>query len=320
LQATEVPTAAPSYDVALTDSRLYVAEGTFGIEAFDIEDLKSVYSIDVAQTTGEAISVEAHNSGIIVSEGEDGMETFNRHLDQLRHFQADAWPLRDVDNVQNVDVGPAHTIVSGFADGVMLMDFSDFESPSPTELINTGGRAMGAASTRSMAVLADALGGGGVVLFETEDGIARGISIPTEGRVRDVALRIDTVFMAEYGAGFGVATLADPELPVRLATFPSPGFVLGGGLLGTQTAAVLEYLEVGEGEEQARVRAFEIKKSFTGGFQGDEPVARPLTPRPIATAEARLEGEPGKMDIHGGLIAVACGSTGVTLLWTGCAL
>jgi hypothetical protein len=309
-----IDTAAPALDVSLSSTRMYVAEGEFGIEAFDIGDLNAIAKAGSAKTEGEAISVEAHNNGVIVSEGEAGIETFSTGLDLITHIAADNGPLRGVENVQNVDIGPAYAVISGFSDGVLLSNFSDLGSPSREELINTGGRAVGAVSTNTMAVVADSLAGTAVVLLDDPAGPTAGIPVSTDGRVLDVDLRGDTVLMAEYGAGFGVATISDPALPVRLASYPSPVFIVAAGLLGTQTAAVVEWREE---EERGRLALWRIAKDFTGRFQdGDVPIARPLVPESLI--DDLIDGEPKKMDIREGIIAVAT-EEGVYLYWTGCA-
>jgi hypothetical protein len=309
-----IDTAAPALDVSLSSTRMYVAEGEFGIEAFDIADLNAIAKAGSAKTDGEAISVEAHNNGVIVSEGENGIETFSAGLALVNQIAVDQGPLRGVENVQNVDIGPAYTIISGFSDGVLISNFSDLGGPSREELINTGGRAVGAASTRAMAAVADSLGGTAVVLFDDQEGLVPGIPIGTNGRVLDVDLREDTVLMAEYGAGFGVASLADPALPVRLVTYPSPVFIVAAGLLGTQTAVVVEWREE---EERGRLAIWRIAKDFTGRFQdGNVPIARPLVPESLT--DDFIPAEPKKMDIREGVIAVAT-AKGIFLYWTGCA-
>ncbi len=309
-----IETAAPALDVSLSSNRLYVAEGVYGIEVFDIDDLTSISKAGSAQTEGEAIAVEAHNNGVIVSEGEDGIETFTANGDLISHHPADSWPISDIENVQSVDIGPRHTVISGYADGVLIVDYSDISGPSPTQLINTGGRAQGAESTHSVAVVADALGGTGVVLFDDDRGPVEGIPISTEGRVRDVDIVWDTVLMAEHGAGFGVATISDPELPVRLVSYPSPAFIISAELLGAQTAAVLEWREE---EERGRLAVWDIRKSFTGRVVEGIPAASPLAPQPIENGSVWISGKPEKMDEREGLIAVAT-DEGVVLFWTGC--
>jgi hypothetical protein len=110
----------------------------------------------------------------------------------------------------------------------------------------------------------------------------------------DVIVEDDTALVAEYGAGFGVIDLSDTAFPKRLALFPASSPVVSVGLLGPQTGVV----------------------AWKNGVVAVFDLIDPLRPRPIATWESASE--PEELDVLDGVIAVATGSGGVTLLQTGC--
>jgi hypothetical protein len=227
--------------------------------------------------------------------GVDGIETFSPDLRRLIDVAPGSGCIRNLEEVWAVGLGPVNSIAAGYADGITLVDFSDFSDPTYVTEIDTSGRAIGAVSVgRSFALIADSLNGAVVVDFETEEGPALGGKVPTDGRVVDVVVEGDTALMAEYGAGFGVVDLSDTDFPKRLALFPASSPVVSVGLLGPQTGVV----------------------AWKNGVVAVFDLIDPLRPRPIATWESASE--PEELDVLDGLIAVAAGSGGVTLLQTGC--
>ena len=297
LVATAIPTIASALDVALAGNYLYVAQADAGVEVFNEALSELPVKVGVAETVGDALAIDANSSGVVVAQGEMGLETFSPppDLTQLVHDEPGHGCLHGVDEVVGIAIGPVYSLAAVYADGVSLIDFSDFSDPTELADIDTTGRTVNAASSNgTCGFLADSLGGARAVIFDTGDGPGLGGVVSSQGRVVDVAVSGDTAMMAEYGPGFGVVDLSDPVNPDRLAYIPcdSPGVAVS--LLGQQTAVVAE--------EDGRILVYDLRD--------------PFVPESVSTWSAGAT--PLGIDTFGGLVAVALGEDGAVILQTGC--
>ena len=307
-----VETAEPALDVLFADGRLFVAEGDGGVEVFTLNDADPPEFEAVIETEQPALSVGRIRGYLIVSEGENGIEVFSlSSLEFHEHMQADSNFIRGVDDVRGCQTGPRYTIVSGYADGVLVVDTSD--GNVPLALLPTEGRAMRSASSHSVVVTADALGGAAVIAFNTPDGIAVTDQIPTNGRALDVDVSLDTAIVAEHGGGFSILDLSDPMNPERLVSYPTGSPVTMAGLIGAQTALI--------GEESGRLRLFDLSVQYSGKETKTEdgeviPKADAAAPEEIDSWKGK--GVPVQMFIRDGIVAVAMSGGGVAFFDTGC--
>jgi hypothetical protein len=298
LNPIPVETKESAIDVSLSEGRMYVLEqrGTGGVlEAFDIGVVTEPSLVASTVSQGTPLDMDANERGVVVASGVDGIETFSTELNRLTDVAPGRGCIWSLEEVRAVGLGPVNSIAAGYAKGVSVVDFADLADPAYVAQVDTTGRAIGAVSvSRSFALIADSLNGAVVVDFEAEDRPDLGGKVPTDGRVVDVAVKDDTALMAEYGAGFGVVDLSDTGAPKRLALFPASSPVVSVGLLGRQTAVV----------------------AWKNGVVAVFDLIDPLRPRVVTTWESPFE--PEELDVRDGLIAVASGSGGVTLLQTGC--
>ncbi len=297
LVATAIPTIAPALDVALAGDFLLIAQADAGVEIFNVALPDLPVKVGVAQTVGDALAIDANSSGVVVAEGEMGLETFSPppDLTQLVHDEPGHGCLHGVDKVVGIGIGSVYSLAAVYADGVSLLNFSDFSDPTEIADIDTTGRTVNAASSNdTCGFLADSLGGARAVIFDTGDGPGLGGAVSSQGRVVDVAVSGDTAVMAEYGSGFGVIDLSDPVSPDRLAyiSCESPGVAIS--LLGQQTVVVAE--------EDGRIVVYDLRN--------------PFVPESVSTWNAGST--PLGIDTWGGLVAVALGEDGAVILQTGC--
>lgn len=307
-------TAAPAVDVSLSGGRLFVAEGEGGVEVFNLENPDEPLFDATVETEHPALAVEVVGGSMAVSEGENGVEVFAvPGYERQRQVAADSGFVNGIDDVRSIDVGPRYGMVSGYADGLIVLNMSNGAEPSAVLDLHTHGRAMRTASSYTAAVTADALGGAAVIGFDTPDGIAVTKQLATEGRVLDVDVVGDTAVIAEYGAGFGLLDLSDPSLPVRLFSHPSGARVTMAGLIGTQTAII--------GDEIGRLRLFDVTIQYTGRKTTTE--EGEIIPLANASAPEELDywagdGMPVRMDAEDGIVVVAMSGGGVAVINTGC--
>lgn len=326
LKAHYIETAEPALDVSIEENRLIVAMGSGGIESHDISDpdsstLEGSVSFD---DTGDAISVEAGSGGMAVSLGESGMLGVSiPGLTTSFHVVPDVNDvIEGIDEVYNVDIGPRYGFTSGYIDGFLIHTWVSMTNASLVTGFDTTGRVYRVASTESLAVVADALGGALVYGFDTETGISEVSKISTEGRMMDVDVVGDSLIMAEYGTGFSLVDLSDMDEPKRLADVYTDNPVTVARLMGSQTAVV--------GEENGRISIYDVSLDVTGEKTAeDEDTDDDVEPEKIAVAAPRapilldavkLKGEPLRIDVENDLIAIALGEEGVALLTTGCEL
>ncbi len=297
LTATAISTIAPALDVALAGNFLLIAEADAGVEVFNVEVPDSPVKVGGAQTVGDALAIDANSSGVVVAQGEMGLETFSPppDLTQLVHDEPGHGCLHGVDKVVGIAIGEVYSLAAVYADGVSLIGFSDFSDPTELADIDTTGRTVNAASSNdTCGFLADSLGGARAVIFDTGDGPGLGGAVSSQGRVVDVAVSKNTAVMAEYGSGFGVVDLSDPVNPDRLAYISSNSPGVAVSLLGQQTAVVAE--------EDGRILVYDLRD--------------PFVPKSVSTWNAGST--PLGIDTFGGLVAVALGEDGAVILQTGC--
>jgi len=323
-----IPMSA-ALDVAITSNRLYVAEGESGFEIYDISDLNNIpippRRIDVA---GEVLAIEANDQGVVVSKGSAGIEVFTSpDYEPVAAIDADNGELRGLDDVVGVDFGPSHSIISGFTDGLVVMDLASIATPVGQSWVQTPGRVLAAASSRNdCGVVADALGGMHTIAFETEAGSVIARTLETTGRVVDIDMKGNTVLTAEYGIGFSVIDASDCFNPDRLVVHPTGSPCIGVSLLGPQTAVIVE--------ENGRVSIYDIAVEFTGtdfvgGVEyfpsssadfGGNPSKRPDLMKPVLLSSIDVVSGNNALNVDSfnGIIAVALGTRGVALIQTGC--
>jgi hypothetical protein len=313
LSPVYVDTGEPAVDVSIHGSRLLVAMGEGGVELYDISDPEDPDQMGTASTEGDALAVEAAAGGMLVSEGEIGVEGINLpSLERQFLREPDTAALRGLDQIYSVDLGPRYGFVSGFSDGFLLYEFPDIFSPQLVTGFNTSGRVHRVTSDREIAVAADALGGAVIYAFDLEEGIDRVSTVLTEGRVVDADLSGDSLLLAEYGEGFSLVDVSEITDPQRLFDLPTASPAVAARLMGPQTAIM--------GEESGRLTAYDItlnvrneKKDEAGVFY---PIATPTAP--VALDTVNLEGNILGIDVERDLIAVALGEAGAALLTTGC--
>ncbi len=277
-------------DVALTDGRMYVAQGEAGVTIYNITDPALPQPLGVAATRGPALAVDAEPRGFFVAEGESGLENF---------APTGLTPIGGVwtglDEVVEVSIGPGYAIVSGFVDGVSLFDMTNFQEPARVRNLDSPGRAIHAASNPTTGLVADSLAGAISVLFSVPgEGPQFSGKLMTNGRVTDVAVSNHTALLAEYGAGFSVVDFSDPLIPERLAIVPTAANCIAVGLVGQQTGIVVE--------EDGNVTKYNL--------------IDPYRPEILSTWTAPAP--PLDIDVHNGLIALAMGAQGTVLVRTGC--
>lgn len=307
-------TAASAVDVSLSGGRLFVAEGEGGVEVFNLENPDEPVLEAAVETERPALAVEMLGGELAVSEGENGVELFAVPGYELqRHVEPDTGIAVGLDDVRSIDVGPRYGMASGYADGLVVLNVNDPSHITPRQNLYTQGRAMRTALSSTAAVTADALGGVAVIGFDTPDGIAVTKQIPTEGRVLDVDVVLDTAVFAEFGVGFGLLDLSDPQLPVRLVAYPSGAPVTTVVLIGSQSAIV--------GDESGRLRLFDVSVQYTGRKTTTEegeviPLADAAAPEELDFWKGK--GVPVRMDAENGMVVAAMSDGGVVLINTGC--
>ncbi|MDJ0764027.1 MAG: hypothetical protein QNJ97_13680 [Myxococcota bacterium] len=285
-----IPTAAPARDVALAPGIAYVATGDEGVALIDLSQPTAPINTRVIATHASALGIDADERSFVVAEGAAGMETFS-----VPDMTAQSRVRPGVDQTVNIDVGPRYSLVSGFTDGVTVMDLANLNEPTRVAVLDTPGRVVDVAgSDVAFGFFADSLGGARCVAYDTPEGPQLGKPIPSKGRVVSVDVSGDTGIVAEYGAGFGVVDLSNPLAPTRLARMPSASPITHAALLGPQTAVIAE--------ASGRVAVYDLRDPF----------------RPATAATWQAAGIPLGIDTHGGLVALALGGHGVTLLMTGC--
>ena len=309
-----IDTGDPAVDVSIYGDYLLVAMGEGGVELYDISDPTDPDQRGTAPTEGAALAVEAAAGGMIVSEGEIGIEGINIPALEQQAFRApDSGVVRGLDEIYSVDLGARYGFISGFSDGFLILDFADLFSPQLVTGFNTTGRVHRVTSDYDIAVVADALGGAVIYAFDLEDGIDRVSTVLTEGRVVDADLKGDSLLIAEYGEGFSLVDVADMNAPRRLFDLPTATPAVAARLMGPQTAIM--------GEENGRLTAYDISLNVRNEKKDDEgvfyPIATPTAPTVLDTIN--LQGDLLGIDVERDLIAVALGEAGAALLTTGCA-
>ena len=309
-----IETAAPALDIAMYGGRLFVAEGEDGVEVFNIWDLEEPELDATIETEKPALAVTVISGNLIVSEGSNGIESFSVPDYELQqHVAADSSYLNGADDIYSIDLGSHYLLVSGFTDGLLLLDRSDLSAPSPVALLQTQGRAIKAASTWRTAIVADSLGGAAIVNFNGDDGPEVTEQMTTDGRAVDVDLRLYTGVVAEYGAGFRVLDLTDVTEPVQLVSYPATVPVTAVGLIGSQTLVV--------GDERGTLRLFDVSVQYTGREETDD--NGNVTPLADAAAPELIDSWGGagsalRFDIRNDMIAVAMSDGGAVVIDTGC--
>lgn len=291
-----VRTLRGARDIALVARRMYVAEGDAGVEAFNIAVPGSPVSIGRIETEGNALAVDANDAGVVVSEGEDGIELFaSSDMSWLARVKAGRESLRGVDQVLDVELGKPYSIAAAYSDGVVVLDLSNLRNPVAVAELNTNGRALSSAAGEGCCgFIADSLTGAVSVDFGAEQGPQLSGKVMSEGRVVDVALSSETGLMAEYGNGFGIVDFSDPQHPERLVRVASSSPSVSVSLLGPQTAVVAL--------NSGTVRVYDLTDPFL----------------PVLVSSWKGKAAVQDVESLSGIIAVALGTEGVVLFETGC--
>lgn len=303
IQAALAPTVDVARAIALDGKgNLYVAEGPSGVEVFQITSASQLTKIaQVAQPDGaHALDIAAHRNGFVIAMGSAGIQTFRGppNFAPLVRIDAGSGALLSMERIVSIDVSPGYCLGGGYGDGVAMLNINDLANPLYEGRVNSQGRVVSAAlfphPNYNRAFVADSLLGALVLSFNTPEGVAFIDEISSQGRVEDVAVSGQTGLFSEWGKGFGVADLSNPDDADRLARMPTPTPVYSVGLLGPRTAVV--------GEKNGVV-------SFWDLTDGKQPVRLTTWEGPAAIY---------RLSVVNGSVAVAMGSQGIAVLTTGC--
>lgn len=216
LSFLNIPGFANNVDIA--GNRAYVAAGATGLQVVGVDDRLAPRIVGSRDTPGNANDVRVEGTRVYIADGAAGL--------QILDVADPTAPtlLGSIDtpgNAQDVVVRGGLAYVADGDRGLQIIDVSDPAAPRIVGTIDTAGLAKGVdvAQERGLAVIAD--GTTGIVLADISNPaqpVLRG-SVDT-GEARDVTVRGDTAFVADFSTSFttvDIADLASPRIMARVA-------------------------------------------------------------------------------------------------------
>jgi hypothetical protein len=182
-------------DVKVVGGRAYVAAGPAGLHVVDVSDPAHPALLGMVDTPGEAQDLAVRGNLVYVADGPSGLAIVDAGDPAAPRLVASvALPSGDA---KGVDVAQERGIaaIAGGSLGLQLVDVSDPAHPALLGQVATGGSGSGGPT--------DLVAGGG-----------------TGGDARDVVVRGNTAFVADFASSLTAVDFTDSASPVVLASAP----------------------------------------------------------------------------------------------------
>ncbi len=213
-------TAGTAYAGAVSGAHLFVADGTDGLLAIDIDDPTVPLLLDVQPTLDQARDVALQGDLAVLAIGTLGLQIIDvgNALTMVPRGNVDV-PGYTTSVALNGNL--AYLAQSNL--GVAVVDISDPDNPVFVRDLSTSDWARGVALAGSALAVADGDSGLTMLDLSVPDDPSWLGNLDTAGTVLDVTVDGDRAYLAAGAAGMIVVDISDPAAPVELGSFPTLG-------------------------------------------------------------------------------------------------
>ncbi len=220
-----LPGYAKAIAISKDNTKVYVANGSFGLQIIDVNKSSEAKVISTVDTIGYAKSVtlSADNTKAFIADGDAGVTI----IDIEDASNAKIIKRVELDNSWDIalSLDGEKAYVADGSSGIKQLDISDINNPSILNSIPTVDFAQGVTLSLdgSKAYVADAKGG--LQIIDTQKGVIIG-SLKTKSSAWAVILSKDEtkVFMADFDAGLIIIDVANPTSPKLITSVDTPGY------------------------------------------------------------------------------------------------
>ena len=221
------------WDVVVSGSYAYVADGDDGLRIIDISNLASPTETGFlgTSTAGAAWDVAISGSYAYVAEGFDGL----RIIDVSNPAAPTETGFFDSDSgyTWSVAVSGSYAYVANDTTGLRIIDISDPADPTETGFFDTGNQANGVAISGSYAYVTDGDGGLRIIDISNPAGPTETGFLDTDGCALDVAVSDPYAYVVDNNYGLRIINISDPANPTEVGFFNTDGYAVGIAVSGS---------------------------------------------------------------------------------------
>ena len=220
--------------MAVDGTVMLVADGSGGLQTFDISDPTAPVSLGAVSTPGYAVDVAITGKTAVVADEDRGLQIID---------VSDPTRPSIVGGVETPGVMRAVCLSGNYAyaaadeSGLLIVDISEPSAPVIVGTVDTPGTAWDVAVSGNLALVAD--GYAGLQAIDIADATQPAIigSVATPGNPAAVVVVNDLAFVADHD-GLQVVDIADPTTPAIAGTVETPGWTLDLFVSGTTVFVV----------------------------------------------------------------------------------
>lgn len=234
-QTPQVPTS-----VAVSGSRLYLADWNVGVQAFDLTNPQLPRPLGVYAKPKGALGVAATGNHVLVAAGKEGLVILDasdgHELKPVATFASET-------GVRDVAVAGRFVYLAEGQTGVRIVDLANPAQPRFVGVFPTPRQVLGLEASGGRLYLAEAqqVQGGLRICEIGEQGTLRQIGVyDVADEVWDVTVKGDRAYLAMAASGLQVLDLSKPQTPRRVGRVD-----VAGAVWGVASAGKLHYLTLG---------------------------------------------------------------------------
>ncbi len=215
--------------VAIDGDIAYVADGTYGLQIFDITNLASPTLLGTYNTPGSAYEVFADGNHVYVADGSSGIAIINVTNPASPALTGS---YNTSGTAYDVVVEGDYAYVADYTYGLVVLNVSNPASPTLAGSYDTPGYARRIAVAGNYAFVADYTSGLQVIDIANPASPTLAASYATVGLAHDVALSGDRAYIAVHTGGLEVIDITNPASPASVTSLTLAANAFGVGVSG----------------------------------------------------------------------------------------